>query len=220
MKSEKLKISEIFYSIQGESSYAGYPCVFIRLAGCNLHCSYCDTEYARQSGTYMTIEDVVNEVRSYGIDLAEITGGEPLLQRGVSLLVTQLQQSGCTVLLETNGTQDISGLPAGTVCILDIKCPGSGEEGGNDWDNLERLQDSDEIKFVITGKEDYQWARDVIRRCKLENRHTVLMSPAQGLLSPADLSQWMLKDRLRARLQLQLHRIIWPQGKEGLERER
>lgn len=212
---DSLKVNELFYSIQGESSYAGRPCVFVRLSGCNLRCGYCDTRDAWENGSEYSVKDVLSQVDAFGCRLVEITGGEPLLQAAASDLAEQLINKGYTVLVETNGTQNINMLPAKAVCIVDIKCPGSGEAEKTDWNNIDRLKRGDEIKFVVSNRNDYEWALEVISKNELENRFTILLSPAAGKVAAADLAQWILDDRLSARLQLQLHRMIWPDDESG-----
>ncbi|MBN2415698.1 radical SAM protein [bacterium] len=210
-----MNVHELFYSIQGESSYAGRPCVFIRLSGCNLRCGYCDTREAWENGSNYTIGELLARVDTFGCRLVEITGGEPLLQKAMPDLAERLVRKGHTVLVETNGTQNINVLPARAICIMDIKCPDSGEVEKTDWNNLDRLKQGDEIKFVVCSRRDYEWARGVIRKHELENRFTILFSPAAGKVRSADLAQWILDDRLAAILQLQLHRIIWPDEESG-----
>jgi 7-carboxy-7-deazaguanine synthase len=210
MSPDLLNVSELFHSIQGESSFAGLPCAFARLAGCNLRCSYCDTEYAREPGTDMPVAEVADRLCGFGCRQIEITGGEPLLQPGVPELARALLDRGRTVLVETNGTRDISMLPEGIIRVMDVKCPGSGESGRMDWDNAGRLRKSDEVKFVLSDERDYRWALDCIRSRRLEEAAAILLSPAAGKLAPARLAEWMLRDGVDARLQLQLHRILWP----------
>ncbi len=205
-----LTISEIFHSIQGESTYAGAPCVFVRLAGCDLRCSWCDTPYAFTGGRKIAVEDVVSAVAAFGCDLVEITGGEPLLQEDVYPLMTALVEGGMTVLLETGGHLAIDRVPAGVVKIVDVKCPASGESARNHWPNLDRLSPADQVKFVIQDRADYDFARHVIARHGLESRcAAVLLSPVHGVLAPADLAAWILADGLPVRLQLQVHKYIW-----------
>jgi 7-carboxy-7-deazaguanine synthase len=210
-----LRVTEIFHSIQGESSRVGIPCVFIRLTGCNLRCSYCDTAYAWTGGSDRTLERIVERVESFGCLLVEITGGEPLAQEETPGLARRLLEAGYTVLVETNGTFDIGRLPAGVVRIMDVKCPGSGESAKTIWKNLERLGPEDEVKFVISDAADYLWAKDVIRSNGLEPKTRVLLSPASGRMDPALLAEWMLGDRLNVRLQLPLHKILWPEADRG-----
>lgn len=212
---EVLKVNEIFYSIQGESSYAGNPCVFVRLTGCNLRCTYCDTKYAYRRGSRMTIEKIINQVSQYECPLIEITGGEPLLQKETAELTQVLSEQGFRVLVETNGTLDIDLLQNNIVRIVDIKCPGSGVKDKTDWDNLERLNQHDEVKFVLTSQSDYEWAKEVISKYNLMNRVAILFSPAHEKLNPADLAHWILVDRLNIRLQPQLHKILWSNKTKG-----
>jgi len=212
-----LTINEIFYSIQGESSRAGQPCVFVRLTACDLRCSWCDTPYAFDEGRKMSVSDVVAAVEGYGCPLVEITGGEPLLQADVYELMERLSGSGRTVMLETGGHRSIARVPAGVLKIVDIKCPGSGEADKNDWTNLNILAAGDEVKFVIKDRVDYEFARDVIARYALADRAAaVLMSPVHGVLDPRTLSEWMLEDHLPVRLQLQLHKYIWAPTTRGV----
>jgi 7-carboxy-7-deazaguanine synthase len=212
-----LTVNEIFYSIQGESSFAGQPCVFVRLTACDLRCSWCDTSYAFHQGSKRDIDDVLAEVVSYGCPLVEVTGGEPLLQEGVYSLLDRLIGSGRRVLLETGGHRSTARVPPQVVTILDVKCPGSGESHRNDWENLARLQPHDEVKFVIADRADYEYARDVIARHHLEGRAAAIhLSPVHGVLEPRVLSEWILGDRLPARLQLQAHKYIWPPDTRGV----
>ena len=212
-----LTINEIFYSIQGESSRVGQPCVFVRLTACDLRCSWCDTPYAFDEGRKMSVDDVVAAVEGYGCSLVEITGGEPLLQEDVYALMERLSGSGRTVMLETGGHRSTARVPAGVLKIIDVKCPGSGEADKNDWSNLKFLTADDEVKFVIKDRADYEFARDVIARYTLPDRAgAVLMSPVHGVLDPRTLSEWLLADHLRARLQLQLHKYILTPNTRGV----
>jgi len=212
-----LTINEIFYSIQGESTHAGRPCVFVRLTACDLRCTWCDSAYAFYEGTKRTIEDVLQEVDRHGCDLVEITGGEPLLQDDVYPLMDALLDRGRTVMLETGGHRSISRVPAGVKRIVDVKCPASGESEKNDWSNLNLLTPDDEVKFVVQDRDDYDYAVDVTRRYALADRcGAVLFSPVHGVLEPRVLSEWMLNDRLRARLQLQVHKMVWPATTRGV----
>jgi len=205
-----LTINEIFYSIQGESTFAGRPCVFVRLTACDLRCSWCDTPYAFHEGRKRSLDDVLAEVDSYRCALVEVTGGEPLLQEEVCPLMRRLLDAGRTVLLETGGHHSTERVPEAVVTILDIKCPGSGEAHRNDWTNLERLRPHDEVKFVIGDRTDYEFARDVVRRHDLSSRAAaVLFSPVHGVLEPRAMSEWILADRLPVRLQLQIHKYVW-----------
>jgi 7-carboxy-7-deazaguanine synthase len=212
-----LTINEIFYSVQGESSFAGQPCVFVRLTACDLRCSWCDTEYAFYEGRKQALDDVFDAVASYDCPLVEVTGGEPLLQEDVYPLMQGLLDRGKKVLLETGGHRDTSRVPGEVVTILDVKCPGSGESGRNDWSNLERLRPHDEVKFVIKDRADYDWARDVLERHGLRQRATAIhFSPVHGVLDPKTLSEWVLADRLPVRVQLQIHKYIWSPTTRGV----
>jgi 7-carboxy-7-deazaguanine synthase len=212
-----LTVNEIFYSIQGESTRAGRPCVFVRLTACDLRCSWCDTPYAFHEGQKRTIDDVLDAVESYDCPLVEITGGEPLLQDDVYPLMDRLVERGRTVLLETGGHRPVDRVPAAVIKIVDIKCPGSGEADKNDWSNIERLSTQDEVKFVVADRADYEFARDVIARHALPSRAgAVLMSPVHGVLDPKRLSEWVLADHLPVRLQLQLHKFIWSPSTRGV----
>ncbi len=215
--SAELKVNEIFYSVQGESTHAGRACVFVRLTGCNLRCKWCDTEYAFYEGRKMSLEEIVGAVRAYRCDLVEVTGGEPLLQDAVHPLMTALADGGATVMLETSGSLDVAHVDPRVIKIVDLKCPLSGECDRNLWSNLEHLGPRDEIKFVIAGRADYEWARDVIAEQRLAERvGAVLLSPAFGLVDPKSLTQWMLEDRTPARIQLQIHKHIWPPDTRGV----
>jgi 7-carboxy-7-deazaguanine synthase len=212
-----LTINEIFYSIQGESTYAGRPCVFVRLTACDLRCSWCDTPYAFDEGRKQTVDEVVAEVERHDCQLVEITGGEPLLQEDVYELMDRLLSQGRTVMLETGGHRPIDRVPSDVVKIVDVKCPGSGEAHKNHWTNLERLSPHDEIKVVIKDRADYEFARELIGRLDLPSRcAAILMSPVHGEMEPKRLSEWMLADHLPARLQLQLHKFIWTPETRGV----
>ena len=212
-----LTVNEIFYSIQGESTRAGRPCVFVRLTGCDLRCSWCDTEYAFFEGQKRSLEDVIAEVERYQCPLVEITGGEPLIQDDVYPLMDALLARGRTVMLETGGHRPIGRVPKEVVKIVDVKCPASGEAGKNEWNNLEALAPHDEVKFVVQDRADYEFARDVITKFQLPGTcAAVLMSPVHGVLDPRVLSEWMLADRLPARLQLQVHKLIWAPDTRGV----
>lgn len=210
-----LRVTEIFHSIQGESSHAGRPCVFVRLTGCNLRCRWCDSEYTFTGGERMDLDDVVARVRGYGCNLVEITGGEPLAQSESLDLISRLLEEGFEVLIETSGSIDITPVDRRAKIILDVKCPGSGEVEKNRWENLDDLRDHDEIKFVIADRTDYDWARRVIEERKLD-RHTLLFSPVWGEMNPRDLAEWMLADRVPARFQTQLHKHIWGADARGV----
>src|SRR3989304_6284046 len=220
-------VTEIFRSIQGESTYAGRPCIFVRLTGCNLRCRWCDPAYAFYGGTRMTGEEVLERVRGFAgqdgpeasgrIPLVELTGGEPMLQPDVHPLLEKLLAESYTVLIETSGERYLGALPKEVIKIMDIKCPGSGEGGTLHPKNLEVLDRKDEIKFVLAGEADYQWARDFLREQRLTDIvDTVIFSPAFGELEPRQLSEWILRDRLPVRLGLQLHKFIWEPETRGV----
>jgi 7-carboxy-7-deazaguanine synthase len=212
-----LTINEIFYSVQGESSYAGQPCVFVRLTACDLRCSWCDTPYAFHEGSKRELDSIWREVDAFGCPLVEVTGGEPLLQEDVYALMQGLLDRGKTVLLETGGHRNTSRVPREVVTILDIKCPGSGESGANDWTNLDRLGPRDEVKFVIEDRADYEWARDVVLTREIPKRASAIhFSPVHGVLDPKTLAEWVLADRLPVRVQLQLHKYIWSPDARGV----
>jgi 7-carboxy-7-deazaguanine synthase len=212
-----LTINEIFHSIQGESTHAGRPCVFVRLTACDLRCSWCDTPYAFHEGRKMSVDEVVAVVDGYGCPVVEITGGEPLLQDDVYPLMDRLLAGGRTVMLETGGHRPITRVPPAVVKIVDVKCPASGESDKNDWDNLGRLAPHDEVKFVIQDRADYEFAREVVARYGLTSRvAAVLFSPVHGVLDARALSEWVLGDRLPVRVQLQLHKFIWSPTTRGV----
>ena len=210
-----MKACEIFTSIQGESSYAGMPCTFIRTTGCNLRCSYCDTTYAYYEGKEISIEEILGQVKRAGINLVEITGGEPLLQREVYPLIKRLIKDGYKVLLETNGSLSIKNVDKKAVIILDIKTPNSGMSDKMDLSNVKILKAADEVKFVVTDRTDYEWAKEIIYKHNLLHKCPILLSPAHRILPPEELARWMIEDRLQARLNLQIHRYIF-----GSERRR
>ncbi len=210
-------VNEIFYSVQGESTYAGRPCAFVRLTACNLRCNYCDTEYAFHEGRRMAIAEIVAQVESYRCPLVEITGGEPLLQEGVYALCAALLDAGEQVMIETSGASDVGRLDPRVIKIMDLKCPGSGEAERNLWSNLRHLTAKDEVKFVISDRTDYEWTRQVIAEHALAPRvNAILLSPAFGRIELANLAAWMLEDRLPARLQLQMHKYIWSPTTRGV----
>jgi 7-carboxy-7-deazaguanine synthase len=212
-----LTINEIFYSVQGESSYAGRPCVFVRLTACDLRCSWCDTPYAFHEGEKKSLDSVLDQVGAYDCPLVEVTGGEPLLQEDVYPLMETLLERGRTVLLETGGHRSTARVPGGVVTILDVKCPGSGESAKNDWSNLDRLRPHDEVKFVIRDRADYEYACDVIARHGLAARASAIhLSPVHGVMNPRTLSEWVLADNLPVRVQLQLHKYIWDPATRGV----
>jgi len=212
-----LTVNEIFYSVQGESTYAGRPCVFVRLTACDLRCSWCDTPYAFYEGSKHSLEQVLEQVDRFACPLVEVTGGEPLLQEDVYSLMQRLLDRGRTVLLETGGHRSTARVPGGVVTILDVKCPGSGESGKNDWSNLDRIRPHDEVKFVIKDRLDYEYARDVITRHDLARRaNAIHVSPVHGVVNPRTLSEWVLQDNLPVRVQLQLHKYIWDPATRGV----
>ena len=212
----KLEIAEIFYSIQGESSYAGLPCSFIRLAGCNLRCAYCDTRYAYINGQELTIEDISQELVNLECPLVEITGGEPLLQKNTPKLIDSLLASGYTVLVETNGSLDIETIPEAAVIIMDIKCPSSGEVDSFFEANIQKLRANDEVKFVIKDQEDYFFAKNIYLQEFGTKKNKVHFSPVFGVLEPSILAGWILADRLAVYLHLQLHKYIWAPETKGV----
>ena len=211
-----LLVSEIFYSLQGESTYAGLPCVFVRLAGCQLRCTYCDTRHAWVDGQQRPIADVVEMALAHDCPLVEITGGEPLLQEGVFELMTTLADRGRTVLLETGGSIDVARVDPRVIKIMDLKCPSSGECARNRFDNLHHLSPADQIKFVIGTRDDYEWASATLREHSLPSRCTVLMGVVFGRLEPRRLAEWILEDRLPVRFQLQMHKHVWPPDQRGV----
>jgi 7-carboxy-7-deazaguanine synthase len=211
-----LRINEIFHSIQGESTRAGEPCVLVRLTGCNLRCVWCDTTYAFDEGRDMSVTEVLRRVASYGCRMVEVTGGEPLLQADVIPLLQALVDRGHEVLLETGGSLSIEHVPVGVRRIVDVKCPGSGESDKNRWENVDHLRGDDELKFVLAGPEDYDWAVEKIRSRGLADRCPVLLSPVHGMLDPGELARWILRDRLTVRVQLQLHKLLWPGVSRGV----
>jgi len=212
---ESLLVKEIFYSIQGESSFAGFPCVFVRLTGCNLRCSYCDTTYVYKGGREYTVEGIIRKVKAYQCNLVEVTGGEPLIQEGVYELLDRLVEGGYQVLIETNGSLPIDRVNPGCIKIVDLKCPGSGMSDRIDWTNLKKLSPQDEVKFVIGDRGDYAWSVKVISKRGLK-KNLVHFSPVFGRLKPERLARWILEDRLPVRLQLQWHKYIWPHRKRGV----
>lgn len=212
-----LTVNEIFHSIQGESTHAGRPCVFVRLTACDLRCRWCDTPYAFHEGRKMSVDQVVADVEARGCPTVEVTGGEPLLQPDVFPLMQRLLDAGKTVLVETGGHRSIANVPAGVIRIMDVKCPDSGESEKNDWNNLTLLTEQDEVKFVIAGRRDYEFARDVVQRENLTARvNAVLFSPVHGELDPKLLSEWVIADRLDVRVQLQVHKYIWNPDTRGV----
>lgn len=213
---ERLKVHEIFYSLQGESTRAGRPCVLVRLTGCQMRCSWCDSEYAFYDGEWMSRDEVLAAVERHGCPMVEVTGGEPLLQPGTRPLLAALAEGGYEVLLETGGGLDVSGVDPRVRRIVDVKCPASGEAAHNRWENLALLTPRDEVKFVIADEADYRFARRVIEEHGLADRCPVSLSPVSGAIEPRAIAEWMLRDRLAARLQLQLHKLLWGADATGV----
>ena len=212
-----LVVNEIFHSIQGESTHAGRPCVFVRLTACDLRCSWCDTPYAFTEGRKMSLDDIIAAVKAFECPTVEITGGEPLLQKNVYPLMDRLLEEGFEVMLETGGHISIEGVPGAVVRIVDVKCPASGEAERNDWSNLDRLTLQDEVKFVIADRGDYDFARAAVQRHALPGRvRAILFSPVHGRLDPKLLAAWILEDKLDVRLQLQIHKYIWSPETRGV----
>jgi 7-carboxy-7-deazaguanine synthase len=209
MSEPRLRITEIFYSLQGESRTVGCPTVFVRLTGCPLRCAYCDTTYAFQGGEWMSAEAVLERVRSFGAHYVCVTGGEPLAQKACVDLLTRLCDAGYEVSLETSGALDVAGVDRRVSRVVDIKTPGSREQARNRWDNLALLTSNDQVKFVIVDRPDYEWARNVMYEHRLERKLEVLFSPVAGAVEPHCLAEWILEDRLQVRFQLQLHKILW-----------
>ena len=216
LPSDTLQVTEIFHSIQGESSYAGRPCVFVRLTGCGLRCTYCDTSYAFAGGQEMTIDQVLNEASQHPTRLVEITGGEPMEQAGVYPLMDSFLEAGYTVMLETGGHVALAKVPSKVIKIIDVKCPDSNEGGTFVQRNLETAEAHDEFKFVISSRQDYEWSREFYRQHLAHKPHTVLFSPTHGLLSAQELSKWVLSDSLEVRIQLQIHKYIWGADTRGV----
>ena len=212
-----MKVNEIFYSIQGESSFAGWPCAFIRLATCDLRCSYCDTEYAFYEGKEMSVPEILQAIEGFPTRLALVTGGEPMLQKSIHALLQTLLECRYTVLLETGGHISLGDVDSRVHKIMDLKCPSSGMEKLNDYDNVRHLTRHDEVKFVVGNRYDFDWACDVIRQYELPSRvGTVLFSPVYGKLHYSDLARWVLDCGLHVRMQLQLHKVIWPDIPRGV----
>ena len=211
-----LEVTEIYKSVQGESTYMGLPCIFIRLTGCNLRCVWCDTAHAFHDGEKLSIHQIIDKVKSYDIKLVEITGGEPLLQKEVFPLMESLLKNKFKVMLETSGSLAINNVPAKVIKIIDLKCPGSGEENKNLWENLNHLTPTDEIKFVIADKADYEWSKKVLQDYELDKKVPVLFSPVFEKLKLKDLTEWILEDNLPVRLHTQLHKYIWDQKTIGV----
>jgi 7-carboxy-7-deazaguanine synthase len=216
-REKTLTINEIYHSIQGESTWAGCPCVFVRLTFCDLRCSYCDTEYAFYEGKKQTLTEIIGAVAAFKRSLVEITGGEPLLQKNVLPLMTMLADAGYSVLLETSGAHDISKVDPRVHRIMDLKTPGSGEVERNLFSNIEYLTTRDEVKFVIGSREDYEWSREKVERYKLSDRcRAVLFSPIFGRIDPREIVEWILADNLPVRFQLQMHKFIWTPTQRGV----
>lgn len=211
-----LRITEIFHSIQGESTQAGRRCSFVRLTGCNLRCVWCDTAYAFEGGREVAIPEIVREVQSHGAKLVLVTGGEPLAQPAVHVLMEALLEAGKEVMIETGGSLDLSRIDRRVRIVMDLKCPGSGMERMNRWENLPLLKPTDEIKFVVADRADYEWSREEIRRRRLWEAATVLLSPVFGTMAPRALAEWILEDRLEVRMQMQMHKAIWPPEMGGV----
>lgn len=211
-----MRVTEIFHSIQGESSYVGQPCVFVRLTGCPLRCTWCDTEYAFYGGKEQSLTEILAQVETYGCELVEVTGGEPLAQPDAVPLISALCGRGYRVLVETSGAIDITPVDNRAHVILDVKCPGSGMAGRMYWPNLDRLTMKDEVKFVLADRTDYEWARDMVVQHALPGRCTVLLSPVFGALDARQLAEWVLADRVPVRLQMQLHKLIWTPDMRGV----
>jgi 7-carboxy-7-deazaguanine synthase len=217
MSEETLVVHEIYSSIQGESTFAGLPCTFVRLTGCNLRCTWCDTEHAFYGGERLAMDDVLAKALAFDTPLVELTGGEPLLQKGAIPLMHALCEAGRTVLVETSGERDISHVDPRVHRIVDLKAPGSGESEKNRWGNIPFLTKRDEVKIVLASRADYEWARDIIRKHKLDGRvNAVLLSCVFGSVAAKDVVAWMLEDKLPARFQLQMHKYIWPADQRGV----
>jgi 7-carboxy-7-deazaguanine synthase len=214
--SDSLIITEIYASIQGESSYAGIPCTFVRLTGCPLRCRWCDTTYGFTGGSEMSLAEILAKVKDLGLPLVELTGGEPLAQKNCAPLAKKLIDAGYKVLIETGGSEDVSPLDQGVHIIMDIKCPGSQMHEKNLWENLKHLKPTDEIKLVIADRNDFDWALSKIKEHDLTARFKVLLSPAFGLLQPKDLAEWIVQEKLNARLNLQQHKYIWHPRAKGV----
>lgn len=211
------KINEIYFSIQGESTFAGLPCVFVRFTYCNLRCTYCDTAYAFYEGRDASVDEIISEIREYNCKLVEITGGEPLVQRDECLELTRkLCHLDYQVMIETSGSLPINGLDPRVKIIMDLKCPSSGMMKKNLYDNIYFLKPIDEVKFVIGTKEDYDWAKDIIKQYDIDKRCTVLFSPVFGIIEPSEIVHWILEDNLPVRFQLQMHKYIWNPETRGV----
>ena len=212
----EIKVNEIYKSVQGESTYSGLPCTFIRLTFCNLRCSYCDTEYAFYEGTDMNIPEIIKKVNNLKCNLVEVTGGEPLVQDGCIDLLKALISNGNKILIETGGALSIEKIPEEVVIILDIKCPSSNMSDKNLWSNIDLIKPSDEIKFVIGDKKDYNWSKKIIKKYKLTDKCTILFSPVYNKIEPKTMVEWIMKDNLNVRFQTQLHKSIWNHNTKGV----
>ena len=208
-QADRLRITEIFYSLQGESRSVGWPTVFVRLTGCPLRCGYCDTSYAFQGGEWCSLDDILAQVAAYPAHHVTVTGGEPLAQKACVSLLTKLCDAGYEVSLETSGALDVSAVDPRVIKVMDLKTPGSGEQAKNRWENLQYLNQQDQVKFVICDRADYDWAKQLVEQRQLASRCEVLFSPVFGRLQPRELADWILADRLPVRFQLQLHKILW-----------
>ncbi|TNE90758.1 MAG: radical SAM protein [Deltaproteobacteria bacterium] len=213
---ERLRISEIYASVQGESTHVGKPCVFVRLTGCNLRCSWCDSVFTFTGGEMRRIDDIVADAHAFGIHTIEVTGGEPLVQKNAPELMRRLVDLGHEVLLETSGSVSIAEVPPEVHVIMDLKAPASGEAERNLWSNLDLLQPHHEVKIVVASREDYEWAREVVRTRAVHERCPVMISPAWGLVDLAALAEWIVEDRLPVRMQLQLHKVVWGAEAQGV----
>lgn len=211
-----VRMTELYLSVQGESTHVGKPCVFVRLTGCNLRCVWCDSVFTFTGGTWRSVDEVVAEAHSHGVRTVEVTGGEPLVQASAIPLMDRLLRLGHEVLLETSGSRPIDAVPEGVHIILDLKPPDSGEVDANLWSNLPLLKAKDEVKVVIASRRDYEWARDVVREHNLPDRCPVLFSPAWGQVAPKDLIAWILEDGLDVRFQMQLHKVVWGPDELGV----
>ena len=216
-RAKTLRVTEVYKSIQGESTWAGLPCIFVRLARCHLRCVWCDTEYAFRGGESVSIGDLIGRCDALECPLVEITGGEPLIQPGCADLAAGLLERGYTVLVETSGSLPIAALPSEVIKIMDLKCPDSGECDKNDWSNIDALSPLDEVKFVIASRKDYEWAAGVVQQHQLSSRcKSVLFSPVFGSIEPANIVRWILEDKLPVRFQLQMHKFVWPPDAKGV----
>ena len=212
----KLKINEIYYSIQGESSYTGLPCIFIRLTYCNLRCSYCDSEYTFYEGKDMTINEILDDIKKYDCNLVEVTGGEPLLQKRCIDLLKELVNLNYKVLLETSGSLTIKNVPKEVTNIIDFKCPSSNMEKKNLWENIDYIKPLDEVKFIIENREDYEWSKSIIKKFNLTEKCNILLSPSYMKIEPKKITKWILSDNLNVRFQIQLHKEIWDDKERGV----